>query len=419
MKRKFALCAAALCLTMALSPAALAAEAAQVCYPTSVTRSEDGAEIRKYYDLGPEEDPAGIPRSDFEQDGFRYTLTDLLKQELPEHESRQHTETVSLESKSKDMESVLALLPQEKEFITEDGLSGILTLRLDTVQVEVSGYGSSTREVSATRSYPNLANQDTANIPKTIEDGGRTLTLQNITWQTDNTATTDGYALGDRFTAVATYTGIATSSYVKGYTVTADYTGTVSRIALNKTRYVAIFEGTALAPVEPEPQDSTPAQFNWAYVLAPLGVVFAAGGVIGGCLLYKRRPHPARLRHRQRRCPEHRDAPHAQPCPRLYARRGLCSQRDHRCGDHSRQRGIGAGQHLRVYRHILRCHLYRLYEGDQRSLLLRRPPGDPEDPGHRPERESLPRHGQRHPGQGRRPLRGHLHLGRERGLRRP
>ena len=187
--------------------------------------------FRSYYDLGPEEDPAGIPRSDFEQDGFHYTLIDLLKQELPENESRQHTETVSLESKSKDMESVLALLPQEKEFITEDGLSGVLTLQLDTVQVEVAGYGSSTREVSATRSYPNLASQDTANIPKTIEDNGRTLTLQNISWQTDNTANTDGYAMGDRFTAVATYTGSATSSYVTGYTVTADYSGTVSRIA--------------------------------------------------------------------------------------------------------------------------------------------------------------------------------------------
>ena len=44
------------------------------------------------------------------------------------------------------------------------------------------------------RSYPNLASQDTANIPKTIEDNGRTLTLQNISWQTDNTANTDGYA---------------------------------------------------------------------------------------------------------------------------------------------------------------------------------------------------------------------------------
>lgn len=219
-----------------------------------------------------------------------YTLIDLLKQELPENESRQHTETVSLESKSKDMESVLALLPQEKEFITEDGLSGVLTLQLDTVQVEVAGYGSSTREVSATRSYPNLASQDTANIPKTIEDNGRTLTLQNISWQTDNTANTDGYAMGDRFTAVATYTGSATSSYVTGYTVTADYSGTVSRIALNKTRYVAIFEGTAIEPLAPLPDSgSSPVQFNWAYILVPLGVVFAAGGVIGGCLLYKRK----------------------------------------------------------------------------------------------------------------------------------
>ena len=40
----------------------------------------------------------------------------------------------------------------------------------------------------------------------------------------------------------ATYTGSATSSYVKGYVVTADYSGTVSRIALNKVRYVAIFD---------------------------------------------------------------------------------------------------------------------------------------------------------------------------------
>ena len=296
MKRVITLCVLALTLTMVLCPAALAADlgsaatTAQVCYPTSINRSEDGTELKKIYDLGPEDDPAGIPRSDFEQDGFRYTLIDLLKQELPENESRQHTETVSLQSKSKDKESDLAQLPQEKEFITEDGLSGVLTLRLDTVQVEVAGYGSSTREVSATRSYPNLANQDTANIPKTIEDNGRTLTLQGIDWQTDNTATTDGYALGDRFTAVATYTGTATSSYVTGYTVTADYTGTVSRIALNKTRYVAIFEGTAIEPLAPLPDtDSSPAQFNWAYVLVPLGIVFAAGGIIGGCLLYKHR----------------------------------------------------------------------------------------------------------------------------------
>jgi len=277
-------------LLICLMPSANAAELPEICYPTSIVRSEDGAELKKIYDLTPEADPAGIPRSDFQQDGFHYTLTDLLKQELPEYEERQHTETVTLESKKKDMESVLALLPQEREFITEDGLIGTLTLRLDTVQVEPSGYGSSTKDISATRSYPNLLSQDTQYIPKSIEDNGKTLTLHNIDWQTDNTATMDGYALGDRYTAIATYTGTSSSSYVKGYTVTADYTGTVSHIALDRVRYVALFEGVALQPAEPV-EEETPAvsSFQWSYVLIPLGIVAAVGAGVGGALVWKRR----------------------------------------------------------------------------------------------------------------------------------
>ena len=291
MKRVLSLLMTAMILSLVCIPSALAADTSSACYPTSVTRSEDGTEIRKVYDLGPEEDPAGISRSDFQQDGVRYTLVDLLKQELPENESRQHVETVTLESKNKDMASVLELLPQQREFVTDDGLSGTLTLQLDTVQVDVSGYGSSTKAVNVTRSYPNLAGQDTSYIPKTIQDGGRTLTLQDISWQTDNTASLDGYAMGDRFTAVATYSGSATSSYVKGYTVTANYAGTVSRIALNKTRYVAIFEGDGptvdIIPTEAELGSGF--QFRWAYLLVPLGVIALAGGGMGTALFLKRR----------------------------------------------------------------------------------------------------------------------------------
>ena len=291
MKRIVSLLMTAMLLSLVTIPSALAADTSSACYPTSVTRSEDGREIRKVYDLGPQEDPAGIPRSDFQQDGVLYTLIDLLKQELPENESRQHVETVTLESKNKDMASVLELLPQQREFVTSDGLSGTLTLQLDTVQVDVSGYGSSTRAVNVTRSYPNLAGQDTSYIPKTIQDGGRTLTLQDISWQTDNTASLDGYAMGDRFTAVATYSGSATSSYVKGYTVTANYAGTVSRIALNKTRYVAIFEGDGpTVDIIPTEADSAPDfQFKWAYLLVPLGVIALAGGGMGTALFLKRR----------------------------------------------------------------------------------------------------------------------------------
>lgn len=298
MKRKIIPCLLVLALSASLAPSVLAASPPAVCYPSSVTRSEDGAQIRKVYELGPGEDPGGIPRSDFEQEGFHYTLTDLLKQEAPEQESRPHTETVTLDSKSKDMESVLALLPAQKEFTTEDGLTGTLALKLDTVQVDVAGYGSSTRQVSATRSYPNMAGQDTTHIPKEVTDNGRTLTLASIDWRAENTANEDGYAAADRYTAVVTYTGTATSSYVKGYVVTAEYSGSVSRIALNKIRYVAIFEGTPLAPPEPEPTpepepaepEPTPQiQFHWAYVLAPLGVIAVIGGSVGAALFIKKR----------------------------------------------------------------------------------------------------------------------------------
>lgn len=312
--RKISLCLLALAMTMAMSTSAFAArpdepllggtepEVPEICYPTYVAQSDDGTELRKYYDLGPEDDPMGIPRTDFEQDGFRYTMTDLLKQELPEYEERLHAETVSVASKSKDMATVLSVLPEKKEFITEDGFTGTLTLRLESVQVEVSGYGSTTKEISATRTYPNLSDQDTQFIPKTIEQDGKTLTLQTIDWQSDNTATVDGYALTDRYTAVATYTGSKTSSYVKGYTVTAEYSGTVSRIALNKVRYVAIFEGVRVAPVEETPLEGiaptdspvqepgeAPASFNWAVLLVPLAVIAAAGGGIGIALLVKHR----------------------------------------------------------------------------------------------------------------------------------
>ena len=81
-------------------------------------------------------------------------------------------------------------------------------------------------------------------------------------------------------------TGSTTSSYVKGYTVTADYTGTVSRIALNRVRYVAIFEGTPIQPAISVAKNTT---FRWSYVLVPLGVVAAAGAGVGGALLVKHR----------------------------------------------------------------------------------------------------------------------------------
>jgi len=52
MRRAMMLCAAVLCLTMTLAPTALAAgtNEVEICYPTAITQSEDGTELRKLYD---------------------------------------------------------------------------------------------------------------------------------------------------------------------------------------------------------------------------------------------------------------------------------------------------------------------------------------------------------------------------------
>lgn len=87
------------------------------------------------------------------------------------------------------------------------------------------------RNVSATRSYPNLSEADVSLVPKSIEDSGRTLTLADVDWQ----------EAGGFYNATATYTGTATSQYATGYTVTADYAGEVTKTTSGIVRYTAVF----------------------------------------------------------------------------------------------------------------------------------------------------------------------------------
>ena len=177
----------------ALACPAMAAEAPSpettpsVLYPVEVLEYTEGdraePRISKTYELSPMDDPALIPTGDFERSGCLYTLLDIVKEDQTETDSKYYTETVTLDSKSKDMEEIMPLLAATCEAVTEDGYTGLLTLDTASIQVEASGYATSTRNVSATRSYPNLSEADVSLVPKSIEDSGRTLTLADVQWQ--------------------------------------------------------------------------------------------------------------------------------------------------------------------------------------------------------------------------------------------
>ena len=247
-------------------------------YPVSIDESikNDVRTITKSYELNQNDDVTAISKEGFEQNGSFFIFKDMVKTELPQAESKEYAEKVVISSKSNKMNDILPLLEEEKQVVTEDGFSGTVKLDLSNLKIEGAGYGTSTKTVSTTRTYPNLDSADTQYIPKTAVENGKTLELSGIDWQSGNTQNINDTAITDRYTAVATYTGTVNSSYVKGYTVTAEYKGTVSKTNTDKVLYTAIFE------------ESTPTEKNnvdLLYAVLPLGG--AAAGIAGTILLGK------------------------------------------------------------------------------------------------------------------------------------
>lgn len=268
MKKRAAPLFLAVLTACALACPALAAEAPSpeatpsVLYPVEVLEYTEGdraePRISKTYELSPMDDPALIPTGDFERSGCLYTLLDIVKEDQTETDSKYYTETVTLDSKSKDMEEIMPLLAATCEAVTEDGYTGLLTLDTASIQVEASGYATSTRNVSATRSYPNLSEADLSLIPKSIEEKGKTLTLADVQWSSSEQTDGAGGTV-TRYTAAASYTGTSSYQYATGYTVTANYTGEVAKTGCSVVTYTAIF-GSMEAPeesTEPESGSST------------------------------------------------------------------------------------------------------------------------------------------------------------------
>lgn len=221
-------------------------------YPSKIETVENSGktEIHKVYELGADEAPSSIPQDSFEQDGKTYVLQDILKNEIPSYETKEIIEPVTVDSETNKMEDILPLIPAEKEVLTEDGFSGTLQLDVSTIQIESKGTGTSSYTMKATRTYPNLAGADLQFIPKTTEENGHTLQFASVDWQSDNTANVDTHAITDRYTAVVTYEGTGIRSYSKGYTVTAEYTGIVSKTAADTVQYTAIFAQENTFPVD-------------------------------------------------------------------------------------------------------------------------------------------------------------------------
>ena len=180
MKRAFAslMASALLIAALALPAAAVDLSDPDTLLPVDIVLNQEALEIRKVYDLPPTTDPSILPRDPFDREGYHYECSsDILREVIIGAETQKITQTEMVESSNKDLETILGLLLQEKSVTTEDGFEGMLFLGVDSIHTGSSGYGSSTKPVTAKRSYPNLSSADTNHLPKTITEEGRTLQL--------------------------------------------------------------------------------------------------------------------------------------------------------------------------------------------------------------------------------------------------
>ena len=222
--KRFIIFILALCLTVSVFQIPAYALEPYELLPIDVVYYPNHLEIRKIYEMAASVDPANIPRSSFKRDDISYKCTDILRQVIIGDETKTHTETETIENKKNDIETILQVLPPTKETLTKDGFSGVLYLNTSTIKSEIAGYGSTSSSVSVTRNYPNLYDMDTQYIPKSVTENNITYTLDDIQWKADNTYNADDYEIGNRYTAVVTYSGTKTSSYVKGYKITNEET---------------------------------------------------------------------------------------------------------------------------------------------------------------------------------------------------
>lgn len=227
-------------------------------YPVSVEEYTEGdfdeLRIRKVYQLSLSDDPAGIPTEDFERDGHVFHLLDLIRKDEVGVDTQTHTETVTVDSSTGELSEILKQLDGQKDFTSKDGYSGVLLLDHTSIKVNVKGYSTKTKNLSATRTYSNLSDADLSLVPKTVSDGGKNLTLANVNWSSSNQ--TEGEDIMTRYTATATYTGTSTSKSATGYKVTANYTGELSKTDCKVVTYTAIFGGEKLTPVQEEVADN-------------------------------------------------------------------------------------------------------------------------------------------------------------------
>ncbi len=183
----------------------------------------DTPTLAKTYEMPPDFDPAALKEQLFEQDGYWYRYERMDKTVHHKTETQDTEDMVTLDAPSADLAVVIDKFPVTKAY-TKDGYSGDLTLDLQSIKVEVTGYKTVTdsHPHSVAKTYE-LPYNDRSLMPETVQADRMNLPRTGLTWtKTANVSDSD---VPDTWTATVVYSkAIYTSKQVAtGYQDSAGF----------------------------------------------------------------------------------------------------------------------------------------------------------------------------------------------------
>ena len=232
-------------LTCLLLAAALVTNVCALEGPTDTTvQNLNGSQqLIKTYTLPPGADPRQLVEEPFELEGWHYAFADIVKEENQVSDRKYHTETVALETDTKDLGKILEQLAATLDY--DDGTySGVLNLDHTAIRTEAAGYTSQAKNVSVTKTIGPLDRNDLSYVPATTVKDGVTLNLSGVDWQVIGTDLVGDTLAPASYQAVATYSGKSYHKVATGYVTSANYVGEVSRSDVESVTYKVTYLGT-------------------------------------------------------------------------------------------------------------------------------------------------------------------------------
>ena len=212
-------------------------------------------------------------------DNVKYELQDISEHENKNTKLKEKNQTKEKIVYTNNKYDVLNMFETKIE-MTEDGMSGILELQNDSLDIKVNDSYKEQYKVSLTKKYENVPSNELNDVPKTIEENGTTYYLINPIWTVSQVEKVEGQDVPIAYNGEMQYEGIKERTIVKSYLATVNYKGTLEKENVDSITFKITYKEIPQEITEEETTNYIPV----AVATAGTGIV-----VVSGILLWRKK----------------------------------------------------------------------------------------------------------------------------------